>query len=179
MQLNRILCGMSVAGLLATQVLAAEIPIGEPVSCGGMEVAAVYLQPIEMDPPGVMRLAKDSDIHLEADISALEANVTGFQEGAWVPYLNVNYEIAKKGSKKVIKGHAHPMVANDGAHYGDNIKLDGPGAYTLKFIITPPDGKSNFGRHVDKETGVGEWFKECVAEYAEFTFAGTGKKGGY
>ena len=34
------------------------------------------------------------------------------------------------------------------------------------------------GRHVDKETGVGPWFKPFTAEY-DFTFAGTGKKGGY
>jgi len=179
MRLNHILCAISAAGIFTTYSFAAENPIGKPQICGAMEIAAVYLQPIEMDPPGVMRLASDSDIHLEADISATEDNKNGFQEGTWVPYLNVNYELTKKGSKNVIKGHAHPMVANDGAHYGDNIKLEGPGIYKLKFIITPPDNSSNFGRHVDKETGVAPWFKECITEYEEFTFAGTGKKGGY
>jgi hypothetical protein len=31
---------------------------------------------------------------------------------------------------------------------------------------------------VDKETGVGAWFKPFDLNY-DFTFAGTGKKGGY
>jgi uncharacterized protein involved in high-affinity Fe2+ transport len=35
-----------------------------------------------------------------------------------------------------------------------------------------------FGRHVDKETGVGPWFKPITLEY-DFPFAGIGKKGGY
>ena len=35
-----------------------------------------------------------------------------------------------------------------------------------------------FGRHVDKETGVGPWFKTFELTY-DFTFAGIGKKGGY
>ena len=39
-------------------------------------------------------------------------------------------------------------------------------------------GHMAFGRHVDKETGVGPWFKPFTIEY-DFTFAGIGKKGGY
>lgn len=72
------------------------------------------------------------------------------------------------------------MVASDGPHYGDNIKLDGPGNYTLTFHIAPPSGEGHmaFGRHVDKETGVAPWFAPFETSY-DFTFAGTGKKGGY
>ncbi|AKQ56498.1 iron transporter [Bordetella hinzii] len=160
--------------------MAAEYPIGKPVEKGGMEIGAVYLQPIEMDPPGVMRPAKDSDIHLEADIHALANNPTGFPEGEWMPYLVVNFEIQKVGSQNVQKGHLMPMVANDGPHYGDNVKLEGPGKYKLKYTIQPPtaDKMSHFGRHVDKETGVGPWFEPFELEY-EFVYAGTGKKGGY
>jgi len=168
----------SSALMLASPALAVEYPIGEPQSCGGMEIAAVYLQPIEMEPEGMMRLAADSDAHIEADISATEDNENGFQEGSWVPYLNVSYELTKEGSSEVMKGHFHPMVANDGPHYGENVKMDGPGNYHLKFIITPPGKDSMFGRHVDEETGVGPWFEQCVTEY-DFTFAGIGKKGGY
>jgi len=163
---------------LATPALAVEYPIGEPQSCGGMEIAAVYLQPIEMEPEGLMRSVADSDVHLEADISATEDNENGFQEGSWVPYLNVHFELKKEGSDEVISGHFHPMVANDGPHYGDNVKMLGAGNYHLKFTITPPSKDSMFGRHVDKETGVAPWFEQCVTEY-DFTFAGTGKKGGY
>jgi len=70
MTLTHTLIAGLVGTALATSALAAEYPIGKPKDMNGLEVAAVYLQPIEMDPPGMMRAAKDSDIHLEADIHA-------------------------------------------------------------------------------------------------------------
>jgi hypothetical protein len=65
-------------------------------------------------------------------------------------------------------------------HYGDNVKLEGPGKYDLTFIIGSPETAhgNHFGRHVDKETGVAPWFKTFELKY-EFVYAGTGKKGGY
>lgn len=167
--------GIAIVGL-SSVVAAKEYPIGTPHQVAGMEVAAVYLQPIEMDPPGMMRPAKDSDIHLEADIEAMKGNQNGFAEGDWVPYLGGTYEFTKVGDSQVLKGNLMPMVASDGPHYGDNVKLLGPGKYKLKFTITPPG--HDFGRHVDKETGVDPWFQPFTVEY-EFTFAGTGKKGTY
>lgn len=155
---------------------AAEYPIGKPQIQSGMEVSAVYLQPIKMEPDGMMRKAEESDVHLEADIRAVAKNPNGFAEGDWMPYLNIKFELSKAGSTKVIKGDMMPMVASDGPHYGDNVKLDGPGKYKLKLTIAPPSG--HFGRHVDKETGVGPWFKPFELTY-DFTFAGVGKKGGY
>jgi periplasmic iron binding protein len=165
----------------ASVASAKEYPIGEPKEQDGMEVAAVYLQPIEMDPPGMMREAKDSDVHLEADIKAKKDNKNGFADGDWVPYLVVHFELIKAGSTKSIKGEMMPMVASDGPHYGDNVKLDGPGKYTLKLTVAPPsDAKHgvHFGRHIDKETGVGPWFKPFTVQY-EFTYAGIAKKGTY
>lgn len=166
--------------VLSGSALALEYPIGEPVQKAGLEIGAVYLQPVEMDPPGMMRAARDSDVHLEADIHATADNPTGFPEGEWVPYLVVRYEIQKSGSANVQKGTFMPMVANDGPHYGDNVKLEGPGKYKLKYTILPPtaDKMSHFGRHIDKETGVGPWFEPFELDY-EFVYAGTGKKGGY
>ncbi|WP_269497529.1 iron transporter [Castellaniella sp. S9] len=169
------------AGLgLAASAAAAEYPIGEPTEINGLEVAAVYLQPVEMEPAGVMRDAKDSDIHLEADIHATADNQNGLPEGAWAPYLNIQYVLQKQGSDQVHKGDLMPMVANDGPHYGDNVKLDGPGKYRLTFVIGSPETApmNHFGRHVDKETGVAPWFKTFETHY-EFVYAGTGKKGGY
>jgi uncharacterized protein involved in high-affinity Fe2+ transport len=159
---------------------AAEYPIGKQHIEGGMEVGAVYLQPVTMEPEGMMRKASDSDIHLEADIHAVKDNPTGFAEGDWMPYLQVTYELSKVGSSQVIKGDLMPMVANDGPHYGDNVKLFGPGKYHLKLTVNPPlqEGHMHFGRHIDKETGVGPWFKPVSIEY-DFPFAGVGKKGGY
>lgn len=160
--------------------LAVEYPIGKPQIKNGMEIAAVYLQPVKMEPDGMMRKAEESDIHLEADIHAAKGNPNGFAEGDWMPYLMIKFEIQKVGSKNVIKGDFMPMVASDGPHYGDNVKLEGPGKYKLKYTIMPPSANTHahFGRHTDKETGVGPWFKPFEVNY-EFTYAGIGKKGGY
>ena len=162
---------------------ALEYPIGSPKHLAGMEVAAVYLQAVEMEPEGHMRKATESDIHLEADIHALGNNPNGLAEGTWIPYLLVSYELTKVGGNEVIKGDMMPMVASDGPHYGDNVKLKGPGKYKLKFTVYPPNAKENtqgnhFGRHTDRATGVRPWFKAVEAEW-EFTYAGIGKKGGY
>jgi periplasmic iron binding protein len=164
----------------ASSAPALEYPIGKPQIRDGMEVATVYLQPVTMEPAGMMRDAKASDIHLEADIKATDKNGNGFADGTWIPYLAIAYELSKQGSNERITGTMMPMVASDGPHYGDNVKLAGPGRYKLKLSIAPPgsDPHSHFGRHVDKETGVGAWFKPFTVEY-DFAFAGVGKKGGY
>jgi len=166
--------------VLAGPVLALETPIGKPQKQAGMEIAAVYLQPVPMEPAGMMKAVADSDIHLEADIRAQGDNANGFAEGAWIPYLGIAYEITKAGSPQKIAGELMPMVANDGPHYGDNVKLSGPGKYTLKLSIAPPGAAAHahFGRHTDKETGVGPWFKPFTVQY-DFNYAGVGKKGGY
>jgi uncharacterized protein involved in high-affinity Fe2+ transport len=165
---------------LATPALALEYPIGKPQVRDGMEVSAVYLQPIVMEPAGMMRDAKVSDIHLETDIKATDQNHNGFADGTFIPYLDVSYELVKQGSADVIKGPLMPMVANDGPHYGDNVKLAGPGKYTLKVTVAPPgaDPHTHFGRHTDKETGVAPWFAPFSLQY-DFVYAGVGKKGGY
>jgi len=160
----------------APAAFAHEYPIGTPQTVAGMVISAVYLQPIEMDPAGMMRAAKDSDVHLEADIHAAKGNTNGFAQDDWIPYLRVKYEVDKAGDTQALKGVFMPMVANDGPHYGDNAKLMGPGKYTLKLTISPPG--RDFGRHVDKETGVGPWFKPFTISF-NFIYAGVGKKGAY
>jgi uncharacterized protein involved in high-affinity Fe2+ transport len=144
-----------------------------------MEIAAVYLQPVAMEPAGMMREARASDIHLEADVKATGRNANGFADGTWIPYLDIRFELTRQGGKAAIAGTMMPMVASDGPHYGDNVKLDGPGKYKLKLTVAPPAGEhGHFGRHTDKETGVGPWFKPFTVEY-DFAYAGIGKKGGY
>lgn len=172
-----LLLGIMAIGGSAT---AAEYPIGAPLLSNHMEIAAVYLQPIEMEPAGMMRAAAESDIHLEADIHALADNPSGFAEGDWMPALSIRYEITKTDTGERRAGMMMPMVASDGPHYGDNVKLMGPGAYRLKLIIGGPAGNEHgaFGRHVDKETGVGPWFAPFETSH-EFVFASIGKKGGY
>jgi len=119
----------------------------------------------------------DGDPATKLDAAAIR---DGFADGTWIPYLAIGYELTKQGSSDKITGTMMPMVASDGPHYGDNVKLAGPGRYKLKLSVAPPGtgAHSHFGRHVDKETGVGAWFKPFTVEY-DFAFAGVGKKGGY
>ncbi|MFD2192219.1 iron transporter [Pistricoccus aurantiacus] len=158
---------------IAGQALALEYPIGEPKLENGMEIAAVYLQPVTMEPAGELPAAQ-ADIHLEADIHALEDNPNGFAPGAWIPYLEIDYRLTKEGSDTPIEGSFMPMMANDGTHYGANVKLDGPGKYHLTYTVKAPQ----LQRHIDKETGVPEWYDTFEVDY-DFVYAGTGKKGGY
>ena len=166
--------------LACTAANAIEYPIGTPQQRYGMELIAVYLQPVTMEPDGMMRKTEESDLHLELDIHAMGNNPNGFPEGAWIPYLVVRYEVTKIGSNQKAAGDFMPMVANDGPHYGDNVKLFGPGKYQVKFFVQPPSAnpQSHFGRHTDRLTGVRPWFKPFGLEF-EFTYVGIGKKGGY
>lgn len=153
----------------------AEIAVGEPVRVNGMEIAAVYLQPVLMDPglPGM----EAADIHLEADVHAVEGNAQGFGAGEWVPYLGITFHIRKVGEEWSTIGNLRPMVASDGPHYAANVALAGPGKYRLDYHLTPP-AYQGFGRHIDKETGVEAWWEPVDLSW-EFTYVGTGKKGGY
>lgn len=70
-----------------------------------MEIAAVYLQPVDMEPRGMGLSAKDSDIHLEADIHATKGNKNGFGEGEWMLYLTIAYTLTNTDTgenKKVL-----------------------------------------------------------------------------
>jgi len=155
---------------------AADFPIGDPVVKNGMAITAVYIQPTKMAPmlPGMIQ---PSDIHLEADIHAVKGNPNGFGKGDWVPYLQITYRINKVGSDWSTLGSLMPMVASDGPHYAENIKLNGPGKYQLTYHIVPPPINS-FYRHTDKETGTDKWWTPFDLNW-EFTYLGTGKKGGY
>ena len=160
--------------LLSAPALAGERPMGEPVEKNGMEIGGVYLQSVMMEPH--MAGHDHTDIHIEADIKALKGNNNGFGEGEWVPYLDIAYAVEKKGSSFKKTGTLLPMVASDGPHYGDNIKMDGPGKYRVVYTIKP--GAHGFLRHTDKETGVGKWFAPFTVEW-EFAYTGTGAKSGY
>ena len=137
-----------------------EYPLGDEQTVGPLQVAGVYFQPVDMEPSGIGGLpASQSDMHMEADIKAAEGNNLGYGAGDFVPYLTVKYRVEKKGGK-TIEGSFMPMSASDGPHYGNNVKLDGPGDYKITFIIENPE-KQSYLLHVDKETGVkGRFWKE-------------------
>lgn len=151
-----------------------EFPAGEPVKMNGMEIAAVYLEPIDMEPRGMGISAAQSDIHLEADIHALEGNENGFGAGEWMPYLTISYKLENKDTGAKQEGTFMPMVAGDGPHYGQNIKMMGVGNYKVTYHIDPPS-KAGMHRHTDASTGVGRWWKEFDVSF-EFKYAGIEKK---
>ncbi len=160
------------AGIFAPSVVFAfkEYPVGEPVKINEMEIAAVYLHPIDMDPRGMGRSAANADIHLEADIHATEGNKNGFGAGEWMPYLTIAYHLTNTDTGDRQNGTFMPMVASDGPHYGANIKMMGAGNYKVTYHITPPS-KAGLHRHTDSETGVGRWWKPFEVSF-DFKYVG-------
>ena len=130
-----------------------EIPIFEDEKVAFMNVSAVYFQPVPMA-PGQEQIDKENEVHLEADISALE-NKLGYGTGDWVPYLTIDYSISDKDGKEVNSGTFMPMSASDGPHYGANIKMGESGSYKIKFTIHNP-AENGYLIHSDAETGPGE-----------------------
>ncbi|MBR1443558.1 MAG: iron transporter [Firmicutes bacterium] len=148
-----------------------EVPIGDEQESkeAHINVAAVYFQAVDMIPADQMP-ASEADIHLEADISTID-DYYGFGLGAWVPYLTVDYDVIDKDGASVASGSFMPMNADDGPHYGDNIKMPGEGTYTLKLTIHSP-AENGYLLHSDSETGVeagkdgtGLWKDPVVLEY--------------
>jgi uncharacterized protein involved in high-affinity Fe2+ transport len=148
-----------------------EFSLGDDFELGPLNVAGVYFQPVDMIPASAGLPASQSDMHIEADISALE-NDLGYGVGDFVPNLTVRYEITKSTGER-IEGTFMPMNASDGPHYGANIKLPGngpkggaPGTYTVRFLIQNPEAQG-YVLHVDQTTGVPGrfWGAPLVAEW--------------
>lgn len=158
---------------------AAETSLGKPIVKDHMILHAAYLQPVSMAPeiPGPASDPAHADVHLEADIHAGKDEPHGFQPGDWIPYLTVAYRLTKKGGDWRAFGTFMPMTASDGPHYGANVKLDGPGKYTLALEIAPPP-RAGFFRHTTRQTGVPAWWRPFTVSWT-FAWAGNGKLGGY
>lgn len=137
-----------------------EIPIFEGEEAGFLSVNAVYFQPVPMS--GGNESIEGFDMHLEADISALQ-NDLGFGVGDWVPYLTVDYKITGSDGSVAAEGTFMEMSASDGPHYGANIALPNADTYTLEFTIHSPE-ENGYLLHVDAETGPGGSFDEYFAD---------------
>lgn len=133
-----------------------EYPIFEDEEVGFLNVSAVYFQPVPMS--GGNGNTEDFNIHLEADVSALE-NKLGFGVGDWVPYLTVDYEVTGSDGNVAASGTFMEMSASDGPHYGANVKLPNADTYKLKFTIHSPE-ENGYLLHTDAETGPGGSFDD-------------------
>lgn len=135
-----------------------EIPIGEAQQAGPFNVEAVYFQGVDMVPENKQPSAEESDMHLEADIHLKpEAGKEyGFGDGEdiWPAYLTVNYKVTSDdGKKEITSGAMMPMNADDGPHYGINIKKGVIAVGKYKLIIEFK-ASEDYLLHVDNETGV-------------------------
>lgn len=158
----------AMALVLAHDAAAKEYFIGGQMHGRDMQIFANYLIGADMAPmPANMPMGADV-IHLEADIHATGYSVHGYPDGGWVPYLSVQYTLQKRGTTWKTTGDLLPMTAKDGPHYGNNVKMDGPGDYQLVYRIGPPEA-NGFLRHTDKWTGVPDWWKPFNVEF-EFTY---------
>ena len=151
----------------ASPAQAREYFVGGPVHQHDMEIVANYLVGVEMAPMSAGMATGPDVIHLEADVHATADNVYGYPDGGWVPYLTIDYAVQKLGTDWHAEGVLHPMEANDGPHYADNIKMDGPGKYKVVYKFTGPES-AGFLRHTDKETGVPGWWAPFSQD---FTFS--------
>ena len=142
-----------------------EIPIFEDEELSFINLSAVYFQPVPMS-DGTK--AEDYDIHLEADVSALE-NDFGYELGSWIPYLTVDYAVKAADGTVAAQGTFMEIAASDGPHYGANIKLPDAGTYSLTITIHSP-ADNDYLLHTDSLTGPGaksfdEAFTNGVLEY--------------
>lgn len=133
-----------------------EYPIFEDEEVGFLNVSAVYFQPVPMS--GGNENTEDFNIHLEADVSALENNL-GFGVGDWVPYMTVDYKIIASSGDTAAEGSFMVMSASDGPHYGANVKLPDADTYSIEFTFHSPE-ENGYLLHTDAETGPGGSFEE-------------------
>ncbi|MBB2955388.1 hypothetical protein FHX77_000797 [Bifidobacterium commune] len=144
-----------------------EIPIGHDQQIFPLNIATVYFQPVDMYPQGMGLSAAESNLHLEADIHALKDNELGYGTGDFIPKLTVKYLIEDKNDPNNKQdGTFMEMNADDGPHYGANIKLDKAGQYKLTYTIYSPE-TNGWTLHVDPDTGVKGrfWEKPIVATF--------------
>ena len=161
---------------MSGSALAMNVVFGPDVGINGMKVGASYIQGVMMSPK-MKGMDMHADIHMETDVHALPGNPQGFPETAWIPGLKIHYVIKKVGSDWHKQGYYLAMVAQGGPHYGINLKLDGPGQYTVVNHYQPPSENGYF-QHAQAGPGVYPWWKPFTRHYS-FGFFGAGKHGGY
>jgi len=148
----------AVVVLAALPAAAGEFYVGEPIVKNDMQLVPHYLLGIEMAPMTKAMDMGPGAVHLEIDVHATKDDKHGFKEDEWIPYLTISYTIEKVGAKFKKTGKLFPMTAGDGPHYANNVALAGNGDYRLVYHFEPPS-EAGFFRHVDKETGVPDWWR--------------------
>src|ERR1700760_1793143 len=163
------LTAAAIPGFFGKAWAAQEFYVGEPVVKEGMQIVPNYLTGIEMDHMLAGMAMDKNALHIEADMHATAAEAQGFSADAWIPSLTIKCTLTKDGAPAYRKtGQLFPMTAKDGPHYASNVDMAGPGTYHLTYEIAPPS-QNGFIRHVDKASGVPDWWKPITASWA-FTY---------
>jgi hypothetical protein len=169
---------MLASGLLAalaigvtTDSRATEVAIGRAKERHGIRIAAVYSEPVSMDEYWGGEPPERADLHLEADVHAMQGNRYGFHAGEWVPYLSITYTLELLGTGRPIVGQLWQMTATDGPHYGVNVRMSGAGRYKLIYRIGSPT-EWGLARHTDTKTGVAPWWDPFDVEWT-FDYPGS------
>ena len=142
-----------------------DVPMGVDEKNPLFLVSGVYFQPVPMDPD--YKDITGYDIHLEADVSASKNNA-GYPEGSWIPYMTVNYKITDTSGAEVATGAFMEMNADDGPHYGANVKLPNAGTYNLELTFKSP-ADNEYQIHSDSETGPGGVLSDYFGESGVLT----------
>lgn len=119
-----------------------EHPVGDsgPQDVDMLHVDAVFFQPIDLEQGSVkMPPASESDMHFEVDVHTnAKAKLIGYDKDLYMPYLKIQAKIINKDTGETgYEGTLMPMIASDGPHYGNNIKL-ADGKYKVELTIPSP-----------------------------------------
>jgi hypothetical protein len=159
--MSRILTTACVVAALAAMSLTAraqEFYVGDAVTKNDLELVPHYLLGIEMAPMTKDMAMGPNAVHIEIDVHATKGEKHGFKAGEWIPYLTISYTLEKVGTSFKKSGKLLAMTAADGPHYANNVAIAGDGDYRLTYHFEPPS-KAGFVRHVDKATGVPDWWQ--------------------
>ena len=131
-----------------------EIPVGDsgPQTNGPLQIDLVYFQAVDMEHGSMaMPPASESDMHFEIDVATTEeAAEWGYEADQYLPYLDITVIVTEKNTGEEIDlGTMMPMIASDGPHYGNNIKL-APGEYDVEVSVQSPGDK--FMLHTGKDS---------------------------
>ncbi|MFZ1382659.1 MAG: iron transporter [Scrofimicrobium sp.] len=131
-----------------------ELPVGDsgPQTNGPLTVDLVYFQAVDMEHGSMaMPPASESDMHFEVDlVTTEEASEWGYEADQFLPYLTVTAVATNQDTGEEIDlGTMMPMIAADGPHYGNNIKLPA-GNYDVKVSVASP--ADSFMLHTGNDT---------------------------
>lgn len=154
-----------------------EIEVGDsgPQTNGPLTLSLVYFQAVDMEHGSMaMPPASESDMHFEVDVKTTEkATEWGYEADQFLPYLKINVVVTdQETGKETDLGTMMPMIASDGPHYGNNIKL-APGKYDVKVTVQSP--ADDFMLHTGKDSsGVKGrfWEEPLVFEFKNWNWDG-------